>query len=170
MVEQGTFRRDLYYRLNVVQIELPPLRERQGDIPLLVTHFVEQFSRAMGISRKEVSPEMLALLVAHSWPGNVRELENVMKRACTLAVGEVLTPESLPPYIPSGVAPLELGSIEDSKSLAERDRQYILEVLGQEQWNMSRAARVLGIHRATLYRKLLSMGLKPESLRQGRSD
>src|SRR5436305_9814014 len=88
MVEQGTFRRDLYYRLNVVQIELPPLRERQGDIPLLVTHFVEQFSRAMGTAGKTVSPEMLALLVAHSWPGNVRELENVMKRACTLAVGD----------------------------------------------------------------------------------
>ena len=91
-----------------------------------------------------------------------------MKRACTLAGGDGLTPESLLPYIPSGVAPLALGSTAESTSLAERDGHYILEVLGQEQWNMSRAARVLGIHRATLYRKLLAMGLKPESLRQGR--
>jgi DNA-binding NtrC family response regulator len=170
MVEQGTFRRDLFYRLNVVQIELPPLRERQGDIPLLVSHFVEQFSRALGTTSKVVSPEMLALLVAHSWPGNVRELDNVMKRACTLAAGDVLTPESLPPYIPSGMAQIDRSGTENGKSLADRDQQYILEVLGEEQWNMSRAARVLGIHRATLYRKLLSMGFKPESLRQGRAD
>ncbi len=170
MVEQGTFRRDLFYRLNVIQIELPPLRERQGDIPLLASHFVEQFSRAMGTTSKVISSEMLALLVAHSWPGNVRELENVMKRSCTLAAGDVLTPESLPPYIPSGMAPLDYGGTEDSKSLADRDWQYILEMLDKEQWNISRAARVLGIHRATLYRRLLSMGFKPESLRQGRAE
>jgi len=170
MVEQGTFRRDLFYRLNVIQIELPPLRKRQGDIPLLVSHFVEQFSRALGTTSKVVSPEILALLVAHSWPGNVRELDNVMKRACTLAAGAVLTPESLPPYIPSGMAQIDRSGTENGKSLADRDQQYILEVLGEEQWNMSRAARVLGIHRATLYRKLLSMGFKPESLRQGQAD
>jgi DNA-binding NtrC family response regulator len=170
MVDQGTFRRDLFYRLNVVQIEIPPLRERQGDIPLLVAHFVEQFSRAMGTTPKEVAPELLALLVAHAWPGNVRELENVMKRACTLTVGDVLTPASLPPYIPSGAAALERGDSAASTSLADKDRHYILEVLGEVQWNMSRAARVLGIHRATLYRKLLGMGLKPESLRQGRPE
>jgi DNA-binding NtrC family response regulator len=170
MVEQGTFRRDLFYRLNVVQIELPPLRERQGDIPLLVAHFVEQFSRALGSTTKAVAPEMLALLVAHAWPGNVRELENVMKRACTLAAGDVLTPESLPPYIPSGMALPEHGGSEESKRLVTRDRQYILEVLGEEQWNISRAARVLGIHRATLYRKLLAIGLKPESLRPGKPE
>ena len=170
MVQQGTFRRDLFYRLNVVQIELPPLRDRQGDIPLLVAHFVEQFSRALGSTTKAVSPEMLALLVAHAWPGNVRELENVMKRACTLAAGDVLTPESLPPYIPSGMALPEHGGSEESKRLVTRDRQYILEVLGEEQWNISRAARVLGIHRATLYRKLLVIGLKPESLRPGKPE
>ncbi len=170
MVAQGTFRADLFYRLNVIQIELPPLRERQGDIPLLASHFVEQFSRAMGTTSKVISSEMLALLVAHSWPGNVRELENVMKRSCTLAAGDVLTPESLPPYIPSGMAPLDYGGTEDSTSLADRDRQYILEMLDKEQWNISRAARVLGIHRATLYRRLLSMGFKPESLRQGRAE
>ena len=170
MVEQGTFRRDLFYRLNVVQIALPPLRERQGDIPLLVAHYVEQFARATGTPRKVVSPEMLALLVAHAWPGNVRELENVMQRACTLAAGEVLTPESLPPYLPSGLALPEPGGSEESKRLAARDRHYILEVLGEEQWNVSRAARVLGIHRATLYRKLLGMGLKPESLRPGQGE
>jgi Nif-specific regulatory protein len=170
MVEQGTFRRDLFYRLNVIQIELSPLRERQGDIPRLASHFVEQFSRAMGTISKVISPEMLALLVAHSWPGNVRELENVIKRSCTLAAGDVLTPESLPSYIPSGMAPLDYGGTEDSTSLADRDRQYILEMLDKEQWNISRAARVLGIHRATLYRRLLSMGFKPESLRQGRAE
>jgi DNA-binding NtrC family response regulator len=124
----------------------------------------------MGTTSKVISSEMLALLVAHSWPGNVRELENVMKRSCTLAAGDVLTPESLPPYIPSGMAPLDYGGTEDSTSLADRDRQYILEMLDKEQWNISRAARVLGIHRATLYRRLLSMGFKPESLRQGRAE
>jgi len=168
MVEQGTFRQDLFYRLNVVQIEIPPLRERPGDIPLLVAHFVEQFSRAMGVTRQTVSPAMLDLLAVHAWPGNVRELENVIKRACTLTAGDVLTSESLPPYIPSGIAQPDHESIEERTSLADRDRHYILEVLDKEQWNMSRAARVLGIHRATLYRKLLAMGLKPESLRQGR--
>ena len=167
MVEQGSFRRDLFYRLNVIQIELPPLRQRQGDIPLLTSHFVEQCARTMGTTSKVLSSELLALLVAHSWPGNVRELENVIKRACVLATDNVLTPESLPPYIRSGVAPLDRNGTEEGTSLADRDRQYVLEVLDKEQWNMSQAARVLGIHRATLYRRLLSMGFKSESLRQG---
>jgi len=168
MVEQGSFRRDLFYRLNVIQIELPPLRERQKDIPLLASHFVEQYTRAAGTTSKVLSSELLALLVAHSWPGNVRELENVIKRACVLATDNVLTPESLPPYIRSGVAPLDRNGTEEGTSLADRDRQYVLEVLDKEQWNMSQAARVLGIHRATLYRRLLSMGFKSESLHQGR--
>jgi len=170
LVHQQQFRADLYYRLHVFPLTVPPLRERREDIPLLVRHFAQQYAHELHKDSVHIPAEAMAALVRYDWPGNVRELENVMKRSCTMAAGDVLTPESLPPYIPSGMTPLDRGGTEDSTSLADRDRQYILEMLDKEQWNISRAARVLGIHRATLYRRLLSMGFKPESLRQDRAE
>ncbi|MFQ5830820.1 MAG: sigma-54-dependent transcriptional regulator [Candidatus Methylomirabilia bacterium] len=163
MVQRGNFRRDFFHRLNVVQIDLPTLRERKRDTPLLVAHFVERFCRGAGIPTKEVSPDTLALLIAHTWPGNVRELENVIQRACILTPGGTITPDSLPPYILSEPAPADRTGTGDVRSLADADRRYVLEVLCQAQWNISRAARALGIHRATLYRKIMALGLRPDT-------
>ncbi len=165
MVEQGTFRRDLFYRLNVVQIDLPPLRERKGDIPLLVAYFVQQFCLGAGIPHKVIVPESLALLVAYHWPGNVRELESVIKRACILTPGHTITPESLPSQILREMTSADHGGTSQARSLAEVNRRHILEVLRQERWNITRAAHVLGIHRATLYRKMLALGIGPDQSR-----
>ena len=145
----------------MVQVELPPLRERQGDIPLLVTHFVARFCQALGVAPKAVPPECLTRLVEYAWPGNVRQLENVIQRACILSRGATLTPDTLPPRLSGGRTPDALGA-DRAESLATVDRRHVLDVLRQERGNISRAARVLGIHRATLYRKLLALGLRPE--------
>ena len=161
MVSQGTFRADLFHRLDVVPVELPPLRERQGDIPLLVTHFVARFCRALGVAPKAVPPECLGWLVEYAWPGNVRELENVIQRACILSRGATLTPDALPARLSGGRTPDALDA-DRAESLATVDRRHVLDVLRREGGNISRAARILGIHRATLYRRLLALGLRPE--------
>jgi DNA-binding NtrC family response regulator len=158
MVREGTFREDLFYRLNTVHIELPPLRERQEDIPILACHFAERFCREAGIQDKTISEETLGVLRRYRWPGNVRELQNVMQRACILTHEQVITPESLPPRVLSHLPSAERAG---QATLSELDRRYILDVLNQEQWNITRTAGVLGIHRATLYRKITSLGLQP---------
>jgi len=160
MVTQGTFRADLFYRLNVIQLHLPPLRERQSDLPLLATHFLEQFRLSRGVAAKVLSSESLVRLASYDWPGNIRELRHVLLRACLLTSGRVITPTDLTlggngPAPPTGLAAVE--------------HQHILTVVRQAQGNISQAARVLGIHRATLYRKLMALGLCPEHLREKRS-
>jgi DNA-binding NtrC family response regulator len=160
MVAQGTFRADLFYRLNVIQLHLPPLRERHSDLPLLATHFLEQFCRSHGVAAKVLSSESLVRLASYDWPGNIRELRHVLLRACLLTSGRVITPTDLTlgdngPAPPTGLAAVE--------------HQHILTVVRQAQGNITQAARVLGIHRATLYRKLVALGLCPEHLREKRS-
>jgi len=161
MVAQGTFRADLFYRLKVIQLHLPPLRERISDLPLLATHLLEQFCLSHGVAAKVLASESLARLASYDWPGNVRELGHVLLRACLLTSERVITPADLALGGNDTTPPTRLAAVE---------RQHILTVVRQAQGNISQAARVLGIHRMTLYRKLEALGLCPEHLREERSE
>ena len=156
----GAFRRDLLYRLNVIQLQLPPLRERRDDIPLLVGHFILKHS-VKGQGQATIDERAMRALSAYSWPGNVRELENVVERAITLSQGQRITSNDLPPRIGlehSGNAtpPLSADDLADLfsglPSLDELERRYILHVLDATGSNRKRAAEILGINRKTLYR------------------
>jgi two-component system response regulator AtoC len=153
-VKQGTFRADLYYRLHVVSIRIPPLRERREDIPLLAEHFAQKHGRPEGSA---ISPEAREILVAYDWPGNVRELENAVARALALNPSGVVIPEDLPDAIriaQTGSAPVPLPPPGDRPTLAELERRYASQVLGETGGNKTRAAEILGIDRKTLYRIL----------------
>jgi DNA-binding NtrC family response regulator len=156
----GAFRRDLLYRLNVIQLHLPPLRERRDDIPLLVAHFVLKHS-LKGQLPATIDEEAMAQICVYSWPGNVRELENVIERAITLSQGGRITSDDLPPriridYPSTGTPPLSADDLSDLfsglPSLDELERRYILHVLEATGNNRKRAAEILGINRKTLYR------------------
>jgi DNA-binding NtrC family response regulator len=156
-VRARTFREDLYYRLNVVPIHVPPLRERREDIPYLVEHFVRKAARECNRDVRSVSAGALEVLSRYDWPGNVRELENVIHRAVVLASSPVLHL----PDVPLDVAMPEMGARlteDDGLPLREAcdrfERQYVLRVLERVQWNVSRAARLLGVHRNTVLAKL----------------
>ena len=167
LVEGGTFREDLYYRLNVFPIRVPPLRERKEDIPILANAFRIRFAEENGVSAPEILPETLSRMMAYDWPGNVRELENAIERALILHSGA----RSLP-FEPSAA-----GTIREERSLLERasgqkwsldrlEREYILETLDAEGWHQGRASEILGINRRTLYRKLRQYreeGVLPDS-------
>lgn len=155
-VKAKRFREDLFYRLNVIEIRLPPLRERREDIPLLVEAFLRKCAEA---SRKEVcgmTESALALLMDYAWPGNVRELENVIERAVTLARGEKIAPEDLPPAIQGSRGERRVldEAAERTLPLADVEKEYILRILEKTGGNKYQAAHVLGIDRKTLYRKL----------------
>jgi len=150
-VKEGTFRADLYYRLDVVTIRIPPLRERREDIPLLAEHFAAKHGRAEGAT---VSPAARELMAVYDWPGNVRELENVVARALALSPSGVILPDDLPealrnPGPPAGSMPAETA---DRPTLAELERRYAVQVLRETGGNKTRAAEILGIDRKTLYR------------------
>src|SRR5208282_19238 len=152
LIEEGKFRPDLYYRLNVFQIQLPPLRERAGDIPLLVDHFVRKFSASMNKRVTRVSAGALALLEGLRWPGNVRELENAVERAMVVAQGEELC---------EGDFSLKLTRSEPApRTLEEAERLHILSVLDECNGNQTLAAEVLDIDRVTLHNKLKKYGWK----------
>jgi len=153
LVQEGTFREDLYYRINVFTIYVPPLRERKGDIPILANHFVEKFSRAMNKVPLKISDEAMEILLRHSWPGNVRELENAIERAMVVGKPPEIRPEDLP-------FQLERVSHEDSDSLEEIEKVHIQKVLKKYDWNISRAATALNIDRVTLYNKIKKYGLQ----------
>jgi len=157
-VREGRFREDLYYRVNVVRVELPPLRRRKEDIPLLAAQFIERFNRLQGKAIAGISPEALSLLMAHSWPGNVRELENVVERAFILCpkgqIGIEHLPEELTAHagtaIPSG------GSRSAHELL---DIQSIRAALARNDGNRLAAAKELGVHKTTLFRKMKKLGI-----------
>jgi two-component system response regulator HydG len=157
-VEAGTFREDLYYRLNVVQIDLPPLRARGNDVLLLAQHFLERARVRAGKDVRGLSSDAARRLLAYRFPGNVRELQNCMERAVALARYDEIMPEDLPERIVhSRPTPVELPSAEDPADLpplAEIERRYILGVLEAVGGQRLRAAQILGIDRKTLYRKL----------------
>ena len=153
LVESGTFREDLYYRLNVIPVMLPPLRERKEDMPLLAEFFLAQFSAEMRKPLEAVSAEALEILMAHDWPGNVRELRNVLERGAVLARGPIITPIELELVQPAS-APSPLGSPEPADSLKDVERKHIISTLRQHRWNITRSAKALGIDRVTLYSKI----------------
>lgn len=153
LVRRGVFREDLYYRLKVMVIPLPPLRRRTQDIPLLVNHFVSLFRTRMGRDVSEPSPDALELLLNYPWPGNVRELRHAVEHACILCRGGVLRPEHFPPELRSSRR-------ERGARPAGLDRSAILSALEDSRWNRSRAARALGISRSSLYRRMAELELK----------
>ncbi|MCK5069973.1 MAG: sigma-54-dependent Fis family transcriptional regulator, partial [Desulfocapsa sp.] len=154
-VRAGNFREDLYYRLNVVTVTVPPLRDRQDDIPLLVDHFVRKFAEKNRREVAGVTPECMAMLSAYSWPGNVRELENAIERGVILMRGEHLTEKSLPLPIQKQFKEKEESTESGtSTSLQAQEKSLILKTLEETDGNKSEAARRLGITRKTLQNKL----------------
>ncbi|MEO0161190.1 MAG: sigma-54 dependent transcriptional regulator [candidate division WOR-3 bacterium] len=145
-IAAGTFREDLYYRINVVTITLPPLRERKEDIKPLVEHFINKFTTRSSKRVKGITKEALSNLIRYDWPGNVRELENVIERALVLCRGEWIEPEDVP--LPTPI------STPSSELLSEVEKDHILKILEKTEWNLSEAARRLGIHRNTLRLKM----------------
>ncbi len=161
-VAEGKFREDLFYRLNVVPIAVPPLRERREDIPLLVEHFIRRYNQAFGRRIEGLAPEALAVLRDHPWPGNVRELQNVIERLVTLAEGPVIGVSDLPLdlLLPDPRARLrEATTLPLRQATEEFERQIVLRVLKGVRWNRSEAARILGLHRNSLKLMLDRWGL-----------
>jgi formate hydrogenlyase transcriptional activator len=165
MVEDGEFRADLYYRLNVFPISLPPLRERREDIPILVRSFVDTFSRRMGQPIHSVSDEVMTSLMHYSWPGNIRELQNVIERAVILSKDGVLRAPELQKVEEPGTASIAAQHSSDPdkpKTLVEAERDYISEILRKTNWVLSGrdgAAVRLGIPRTTLLYKMRQLGI-----------
>jgi transcriptional regulator with PAS, ATPase and Fis domain len=154
-VQQGRFREDLYYRLKVIDIELPPLRERREDIPILVQHFIHKFGKELKRSVSGISEGALKILVSYSWPGNVRELENIIQRAITMSQHEVILPDDLPASIIQKTdEKLFEKAMEENFTLDQLEKEYIKRVLIETGGNKSKAAEILGLDRKTLYRKL----------------
>jgi DNA-binding NtrC family response regulator len=156
-VAASEFREDLYWRVNVIHLHIPPLRERAYDVPLLVEHFLTKIAKKQNAAPRSIAPEALALLIAYAWQGNVRELENTLERAVALARGAVLSMEDLPARIrdAGGQTSAILAAAKSKRlTLDELEREYILEILREAGGNKSRAAETLGLDRKTLYRKL----------------
>jgi len=153
----GRFRTDLYYRLNVVHIELPTLRDRREDVPLLVEHFVQRFSHEYRVAPKRVAAEALERLRTYAWPGNVRELQNAIERAFALSLADTITPADLPPALTGPARTEPLG--DEVPTLEEAERRLFAAALRKTGGNKNEAARLLGIDRQRLYRKIEKYGL-----------
>ena len=156
LIRRKEFREDLYYRINVVSIELPPLRKRKDDIPLLVEHFVRHFSKLQGKSIEGVTPEVLRVLMDHDFPGNVRELENVIEHAFALCTGGLIRLEDLP----KALVPEVSGASPVGSSFEQAEGRVVYDALERHGWNRKAAADELGIHKTTLWRKIRKLGLK----------
>lgn len=180
-VEQGAFREDLYFRLNVIELDLPPLRERGKDVLRLAQHFVEQFADRSDHAVTGLSPEAGRALIQYDWPGNVRELRNYIERAVVLALQEHITPEDLPPKVRGAgrsgdqqaatdmlALQAQLGE-EGMVTMEQLEARYIEFVLRQTEGNKSRAADVLGFDRTTLYRKIDRYDIDTEALLEGQA-
>jgi transcriptional regulator with PAS, ATPase and Fis domain len=158
-VREGTFRQDLYYRLNVVRLTVPPLRERRDDIPLLAAHALRLAGARSGRTRR-LSSEAMAALASYSWPGNVRELENVLERVALSVSDDTIRPEDLPAALHERPAQAPEESLfAGMPSLEEMERRYLAHVLSALNGNRTRAAEVLGIDRRTLYRMMERFGI-----------
>jgi two-component system response regulator HydG len=157
-VREGGFREDLFYRLNVIPVTLPPLRERREDIPLLAEHFLERIAQRQG-RRLRLVPEAVECLLRYPWPGNVRELENAIERTAILSQRVTIGPEDLPAHVAAGIALGAAPSLPGQRGLAEVERAHIVQTLERMGWSQSRAAQALGIGRTTLWRKLKEYGL-----------
>ncbi|HYF13818.1 MAG TPA: sigma-54 dependent transcriptional regulator [Phycisphaerales bacterium] len=173
LVARGAFRQDLYYRINVVKIEVPALRERPSDVVELAEHFLAKYSAEMRRVIAGFSPEAIAALRAYPFPGNVRELQNIVERACVLAQGQTITLHELPEHVPSNhaapaaVPPLRIGDDEPwtpmslEEALREPERRILLRALEANHWNRQKTADQLGVNRTTLYKKMKALGVVP---------
>jgi DNA-binding NtrC family response regulator len=168
MVERGTFRRDLYYRLKVVTIQVPPLRERRSDIPALVEAFLEELARDNAVPRKAISTEALEALQSYHWPGNVRELKNILESVLVSTSGDRVTPEDLPPSVLRERAAPAKTTITPGTTIAEMERELIRATLQQAGGNRTHSAHMLGIGVRTLQRKIRLFGLEIASKRRRR--
>ena len=154
-VRSGAFRTDLFYRLNVVPVHLPPLRERREDIPLLVGHFIQDFSRIYGVEPKRVTPEAMARIVEYAWPGNIRELQNAIERAFALSIQPEITLRDLPPAVLQQNSAAAASNVwAEPLPLEDVEKQNIAAALHRSGGNKNEAARILGIDRQRLYRKI----------------
>jgi DNA-binding NtrC family response regulator len=165
MVREGSFREDLYYRLNVIEIRVPPLRDRIEDVPLLIDHFLRIFAARYSRDRRTVSREALKRLMGYAWPGNVRQLENVLLNAWILSDAPELQPGDF--ELPEDVAPPARTSVSEvrtrPKSLddaKEQEKEKILEALTECNWNRAKAAKMIGMPRRTFYRRLKKYGIQ----------
>jgi two-component system response regulator AtoC len=169
LARSGRFRVDLYYRLHVVALRVPPLRERRDDIPLLANHFLREYGAIADRLIQGFSSPAMERLMAHSWPGNVRELENVVERAVALAPGSIVEESDLPEKLLANARGAKTVERSERPTLDEMIRRHVLEVLTQTQGNKSETARVLGVPRRTLYRMLERYGLPGEASELGHS-
>ncbi len=168
LVSAGTFRHDLYYRINVVSIDLPPLRERAGDIPALAEHFLRQHAAELGKQLTGFTPEALQALQAYRYPGNIRELQNVVERAAVLSRRPTIGVEDLPPQLTAAAAPAAAGTDDPDwapthldAALRDPERRIIVKALRANHWNRQKTAEQLGINRTTLYKKMRALGIDP---------
>jgi DNA-binding NtrC family response regulator len=170
-VNSGGFRLDLFYRLAVLALELPPLRDRREDIPRLVEHFVRKYAREYHREVRGVSVGALDALTRYDWPGNVRELENAIQRAVVLARDAVVQLQDVPLDVamPETVSLLAEDALPLREACDQFERQYVLRTLERAQWNVSRAARLLGVHRNTVLVKLAGWGVHRPGSPEGRS-
>jgi two-component system, NtrC family, nitrogen regulation response regulator NtrX len=167
-IRKGAFREDLFYRLNVIPFEVPPLRDRPEDIPLLAAHFLALFSQEYGKREKRLTREGLELLAQHAWPGNVRELRNVVERMVIMAPQGAIGPDDLAPSLrprpgTGAETPMEAAVEEDTTLREARDhfeREFILRSLKLSNWNITRAAERMGIERSNLHRKMKAYGIE----------
>ncbi len=159
LVKEKTFREDLYYRINIVKLEIPPLRDRLEDVPLLVEHFVDRFNARQDKAVAGVSDDALACLMAHDYPGNVRELQNLVERAFILCRGGRIEREHLPAPVCHQAA--TGGDGERLDSFKQMEASFLMSALRQHNWNRNATAKALGIHKTTLFRKIKALGITP---------
>ncbi len=165
MVRQGKFREDLYYRINVMRLELPPLRERKEDIPLLVDHFIKTFCSIQNKAIEGITDEALACLMAYDYPGNIRELENIIERSFILCKSKMIMPSHLPEPVCGPGATDDAGGT-DMTTFKDVEAAFLTNALRKNGWNRLQTARELGIHKSTLFRKIKSLGLEIPDKRQ----
>ncbi|MFB3926783.1 MAG: sigma-54-dependent transcriptional regulator [Syntrophales bacterium] len=163
-MEEGRFRQDLFYRLNVIPLFIPPLRDRKEDIPALVERFLKEFSHKEGKEEKKISPEAMSIMMEHNWPGNVRELKNVIERLVILTASDLITADDIPPFIKANHKSEEDKEFfqEDSFRAAkmEWEKKYILKKLQEHNGNISRTADSIGLERSNLHKKIKTYGLE----------
>jgi DNA-binding NtrC family response regulator len=160
MVAEGKFRDDLYYRLSVVTIPLPPLRDRRDDIPLLVTAFLRQCAAENNKTVTELTPDAMNVLMAYDWPGNVRELRNAVEQMVVLARSEKLTLRDVPAAVRGGADLTKIAVVRSGMTVEEAEKQLIIQALKETGGNRTKAAEKIGISRRTLHRKLNQYGLQ----------
>jgi transcriptional regulator with PAS, ATPase and Fis domain len=157
LVADGLFRDDLYYRINVIKLHLPPLRDRREDIPLLINHFITEFNSMKSRAVADISPSALAILMNYNFPGNVRELQNIIEHAMVLCRGAIIRARDLPDEL----KPAEAAEKLEADSMDDLEAKFIVSILRKHNWNRAAAADELGVHKTTLWRKMKRLGINP---------